>query len=234
MNTLKVNLTITEWGSKHSDKVFKEWQKIDIPKPAKQFLPEWHKKTTPLDTNNDRTIKRCMPVTDVLTLGYILPCPVDVRVYKDSDDCLKFDDDDGEFFVTRHSPTQYENTHFSNNTVLKFDFPWVINTPPGYSILYTQPVYRDNSRLEALPALVSTDTYYNSSSCPVIVKDWNPGEVLEIPRGYPLIQAIPLLREDWEMKTDYADFGELIKTAVELTNNTSAYRDKFRHKRRDV
>jgi len=233
MPTLDCKITICEWGSQHSNRSFDAWHTIALPCPAKLKTPNWHKHT-PTTVDGSRTIKKCMPVTDVMNLGYIIPAPVDIRVYRNNEDDLLFDDSDGEFFVTRHAPEQYGKTHFGGHVVLKFDFPWVLNTPPGYSLLYTHPMYRDNSKLEALPAFVSTDTYYNSTSCPVIVKDWKIGEVLEIAKGTPLVQAIPMLREDWEIKTDFVEWGKMYKTAGALAKNESAYRDTYRQKKKDV
>lgn len=232
MLELEVNLIITEWGSKHSGRVFKDWHSISIPKPAKTYLPEWHKNTMPLNENGDRTIKKCMPVTDVLTTGYILPAPVDMLIYIDDDNNVKFNCSNGEFFVSRHSPTQYANTPYSINPVLKFDFPWVFKTPPGWSMLYTQPFHRDNSKLEALSAIVETDTYYNSVNCPVQIKNWKPNEVLEIPKGYPLVQAVPVKRDEWKMTTQHIDWNAHFKTTIELVKNSSAYRDEFRQKKK--
>jgi len=231
MHEVELHLTICPWSSKHSDRVFDKWQHISLPKPAKEYLPLWHKHT-PSTVDGDRTIKRCMPVTDALTSGYILPAPVDMKVYRNEQDDLRFDDSDGEFFITRHAPKQYKETHFKDNPVIKIDFPWLFKTPPGWSMLFTQPFNSDNSRLEALTAIIETDNYYNNVNCPLIVKDWKDGEVLEIPKGFPLVQAIPVKREEWKLKVKPVDWTEHLRTTVDLKNNNSAYRDKFREKKK--
>lgn len=231
MNELELHLTICAWGSKHSDRTFNDWQHIALPKPAKDCIPSWHKNTLP-ENEGKPTIKRCMPVTDALTAGYILPAPVDIRVYRNEQDDLRFDDTDGEFFVTRHAPSQYTETHFKDSSVIKIDFPWLFKTPPGWSMLFTQPFNSNNSRLEALSAVIETDTYYNSVNCPIVVKDWKDGEVLEIPKGYPLVQAVPIKREDWKLSMKSVDWSEHLRTTIDLSKNKSAYRDKFREKKK--
>jgi hypothetical protein len=231
MNQVELHLTVCEWGSKHSNRTFNSWQQIALPKPAKDYVPDWHK-ATPSTVDGDRTIKRCMPVTDALTAGYILPAPVDIRVCRTSDDELSFDDSDGEFFVTRHAPKQYKETHFKDSPVIKIDFPWLFKTPPGWSMLYTQPFNRDNTKLEALTAVVETDNYYNGVNCPIVVKDWEVGEILTIPKGYPLVQAVPVMREEWKLKISSVDWSEHLRTTMALSANSSAYRDKFREKKR--
>jgi len=229
---LEVDLIITNWSSKYSDRMFDAWQHISIPKLARNSVPDWHKDTMPLDEDSNRTIKKCMPVTDAITSGYIMPAPVDMLIYTDTDNNLQFKCQYGEFFVSRHSQTQYAKTPYKDNTVLKFDFPWIFKTPPGWSMLYTQPFHRDNSKLEALSAIVETDTYYNSVNCPVQIKDWPVGEMLEIPKGYPLVQAIPFKREEWKMNMKHVDWNAHFKTTLEFVKNTSAYRDEYREKKK--
>jgi hypothetical protein len=59
------------------------------PQPATKVLPEWYKKQSeyvsnekkPLrDNETPSTVKKCMPVFDALTSGYILFTPVDIYV----------------------------------------------------------------------------------------------------------------------------------------------------------
>ena len=232
MLDIELHLTIGDWGSKHSDRIFRDWSHIGLPYVAKNKIPDWHKNTSPTN-NNNRTIKKCMPVTDMITAGYILPAPVDFKMYLTDDGGIKFDpNDNSEFFITRHDPIQYSQAPYCNDIILKFDFPWIFKTPPGWSMMYIAPAHRDNSRYEALSAIIETDTYYNSSSCPVRVKNWKAGEELVIPKGYPLVQAIPFKREDFKLSMSHVNWSNLFSTAIDLSKNPSAYRDKFREKKR--
>lgn len=232
MLEVSIELALHEWSSKHSDRVFNDWGSISIPKPAKNCVPEWFKETMQL-AEGHKSIKACMPVTDVLTSGYMLPAPVDISVYRSDEDDLMFDDNtNGEFFVTRHAPRQYSKSPYSDDVILKFDFPWAIETPEGYSMLFMSPAHSDNSKLEALTAITETDRYYNTISCPVRVKDWKIGEVLYIAKGTPIVQAIPIKREEWKMNISYANHGKLVKTVAEFSNNTSAYKDVYRQKKK--
>ena len=232
MLQIELHLTIGEWGSKHSNRVFNDWAQISIPFPAKNSMPEWHKHTTPTEEGN-RTIKKCMPVTDIMSSGYLLPAPFDIRVYRSEDDEILFNDtDNSEFFVTRHDPTQYNKAPYSEEVILKLDFPWIFKTPPGWSMMFCAPAHRDTSKIEALSAMVETDTYYNNVNCPVRVKDWKMGEELVIPKGTPLVQAIPFKREEFKLSMSHVNWKDLFTTAVDLSKNPSAYRDKFREKKK--
>lgn len=59
---------------------------IAEPRPAKDFLPQWWRKLAPVTpqaispTNNGLTIKRCMPVLDAMSLGWVLPLAATVRL----------------------------------------------------------------------------------------------------------------------------------------------------------
>ena len=232
MEEIELHLLLGEWGSKHSNRIFDNWSTISIPYAAKNKLPEWHK-STPVLNNERRTIKKCMPVTDVLTAGYILPAPVDFKMLRCENDGIQFTpSDDSEFFVTKHDPIQYDKLSWKDDAVIKFDLPWLFKTPPGWSMLYTAPAYRDHSKFEALSAIVETDTYYYNVNCPVRVKDWKVGEELVIPKGTPLVQAIPFKRQDFKLKIDHVDWKDLFDTTIDLAKNPSAYRDKFREKKK--
>lgn len=232
MLEIELHLTIGQWRSKHSERVFDNWSTISIPYPAKNKLPEWYKNTSPL-VDDKRTIKKCMPVTDIMTAGYMLPAPVDIRMCRTEEDGIKFTStDDSEFFVTKHDPIQYKQSPWSSDVVVKFDFPWVFKMPEGWSLMFTAPAYRDHSKLEALPAIIESDSYYNNTSCPVRVKDWKIGEEIKISKGEPLVQAIPFKREEFKLSMSHVDWRELYSTAIDLSKNPSAYRDKFREKKR--
>ena len=67
------------------------------PKPSSTFIPEWYKsmdsyingnKIPPTDGGTASTIKRCMPVFDAISAGYIITLPVDVDVFIPKDKTL--------------------------------------------------------------------------------------------------------------------------------------------------
>lgn len=63
------------------------------PEPANRNIPEWYKDTEPylqvkIDNVNETnaTIKKCMPVFDILSSGYILKTPLDILVSQTIDE----------------------------------------------------------------------------------------------------------------------------------------------------
>jgi hypothetical protein len=65
------------------------WKDLEQPQPASAFIPDWYKnvesytggkKVTDGKGGTLATIKKCMPVFDAITAGYIITSPADVMV----------------------------------------------------------------------------------------------------------------------------------------------------------
>jgi hypothetical protein len=77
---------------------------------------------------------------------------------------------------------------------MKFHNPWTIRTPPGWSCLFVPPLNRPNGVFEVLSGFVDTDTYVAPVNFPfVAIAD---DGVHTLPKGTPLIQVIPFLRDE--------------------------------------
>jgi hypothetical protein len=80
------------------------------PKPAIKEVPDWYKNTPEYITEEGKkkdhkhgtphTVKKCMPVFDSMTAGYILYTQVDVQVY------AGYDKEEGGTFPSYHWPSQ--------------------------------------------------------------------------------------------------------------------------------
>jgi|688.fasta_scaffold76849_11 hypothetical protein len=176
------------------------------PKPAVKEVPEWYKNTQEYVYNQGKkiidpkeaahTIKKCMPVFDAITAGYILYTQVDVQVSRVDD--LPYYTWSDQQAVNFH-PLEQAPLHPARNEAPypKWQNPYAIKTPPGYSVLFTQPMHRE-SIFTILDGVVDTDTYKAPVNFPFVLNDvkW---EGL-IPAGTPMAQAIPFKREPWEHK----------------------------------
>ena len=64
---------------------------IPEPKPAAKFMPDWFKKIPISMDDRDHfggrgmTLKQCMPVMDVMSLGYVIPLQGDLGVSTNAD-----------------------------------------------------------------------------------------------------------------------------------------------------
>jgi hypothetical protein len=178
---------------------------IDAPQPASKFIPEWYtdmdsyigKKKKPIGENRtSATIKRCMPVFDAITSGYIITLPADVHVsIKEGNQFFEWAAFNLVAFHSVHQAPKHP-------AIKPYDYPkwmnpWSIKTPKGYSTLFVQPFHRE-SVFTILPGIVDTDTCTAPVNFPMTINDPNFEGL--IPKGTPIAQVIPFKREDWKMK----------------------------------
>jgi hypothetical protein len=129
------------------------------PIPAISFLPTWYKNmspflegTSPMYSSNlgtNLTIKRCVPVRDSLGAGYLIQTNADVYLEKIIDevtkkDMYKFHWASALKVVETHNVAQISglpvHLNLVDDTPFKWNNPWVIQTPPGYSLYFTHPL----------------------------------------------------------------------------------------------
>jgi hypothetical protein len=179
------------------------------PLPSSKFIPDWYKKTASYingekkptgDGSGSGTIKRCMPVFDAITSGYIIPTYVDLFVSKMEDGNIKVEApsmDPLGFHPLVQAPFLPGVT---DKTVQfpKWINPWGIETPKGYSCLFIAPMHHPNEFFKVLPGVVDTDQYTAPVNFPFMFTD--PDFVGLIPAGTPMVQVIPFKREAWQMK----------------------------------
>ena len=188
--------------------------KQHYPQPADSFVPEWYKKMESYPNNKKKpdgkggtsgTIKRCMPVFDAITAGYILVTPADIWVTQKPSQSNPLESQPYyewanfglvEFHPIEQAPT-YPNNTGHTESYPKFINPWAVKTPKGYSTLFTQPMHRE-SIFTILDGIVDTDNYFANVNFPFVLNNVRFEGL--IPAGTPMAQVIPFKREKWEMK----------------------------------
>ena len=176
------------------------------PKPAKDEIPKWYKNTLPyigdgkkiLNKNQTPgTIKKCMPIFDAITCGYILYTQADVYVsQKDGKPYYNWSSQDAVNFHPSIQLLEYPKK--ITESVPKWNNPYIIKTPIGYSSLFVPPMHSPNNIFTILEGLVDTDTFTAPVELPFTLNDDN-WEGL-IPAGTPMAQVIPIKRDMWEHK----------------------------------
>jgi|TARA_R110000803_G_scaffold103651_1_gene171802 hypothetical protein len=187
----------------------KEEAKQYAPVPASTYRPDWYSKLNPYVDQEKTfpTIKKCMPVHDVITSGYIMFNAVDQEISAQPnfgegtwgfERCYpkgwdEFNEQEGHPYIQCPvgPPKDY----------MVISVPWQIKTPPGYSCLIQKPYYHTEDRFEVMTAIIDTD---------VIDIPWHnwPAKLLMIDEdfilkaGDPIAQIIPFKREDWEMHVE--------------------------------
>ena len=174
------------------------------PIPSQQVMPEWYKKIDSYRDNNKKglsnntftnaTIKKCMPVFDAISAGYLILLPADVWVTLE-DGFQKFTWANYNL-IQFHGEDQVTGHPNSNNQHLpKWINPWAITTPKGYSTMFVQPFHRE-SVFTILPGVVDTDTFNHPVNFPFVMND-TKWEGL-ISQGTPIAQVIPFKRDNWK------------------------------------
>lgn len=178
---------------------------LEQPKPASRLVPDWYKNTESYTTKERKpdgtggttaTVKRCMPVFDAITAGYIIESPADVFVsIKEGQQWFEWSD----FSLISFHPIEQAPKHPARKpySYPKWNNPWSITTPKGYSTLFVQPFHRE-SIFTILPGIVDTDQYTPPVNFPFVIND--PSFEGLIPKGTPIAQAIPFKRDSWTME----------------------------------
>lgn len=178
---------------------------IPKPVPAIKLIPEWFKKIQPnIKSSRDNfggyamTAKKCMPLLDAMSVGYIIPLFGDVNVRTNKDNSL--------FDVGCSSPfgdiIQFHNIEQLGGKTsptypghaIKFINHWIIKTAPGYSTLFIPPINHIEPRFTCLSGLVDTDKYPKEVNFPAIWHEKEYDGVLSA--GTPLVTVIPVKRKD--------------------------------------
>jgi hypothetical protein len=204
---------------------------IEQPQPASKFIPDWYKnmesyiggnKKPSGDGGTDATIKRCMPVFDAITAGYIITSPADVYISIKKE--KQFFEWSSLGLISFH-PVEQAPEHPARNqhAYPKWNNPWAIKTPKGYSALFTQPMHRE-SVFTILPGIVDTDTYIAPVNFPMVINDPNFEGL--IPKGTPIAQVIPFKRENWQMKI--GSKKELIEQNTIIQKLNTKFFDKYK------
>jgi hypothetical protein len=181
-----------------------DYAEIEKPQPASSFIPEWYKEMKTYTADEKKpdgngittgTIKKCMPVFDAITAGYILSTPADIYVsIKDGAQHFEWP----QFDLIQFHPVEQAPKHpaMNGHAFPKFINPWGIKTEKGYSILVTEPMHRELP-FRVLPGVVDTDTY--AAPINVIFSMKDPLFEGLIPQGTPFAQVIPFKREAHKM-----------------------------------
>lgn len=204
------------------------------PVPANHAPPAWLKQMPTLAPDesgqNLQTIKQCLPFLDAMTSGYLIPLVGDVECETDADGKLSIHTPDFQAGFERHSPAQLAESPWMHVPVIKFQNPWVIVTPPGYSCLFIQPLNREPIPFKVFSGVVETDSLYREVNFPAACM-MKPNSRCTLTRGTPIMQVIPFRRDTWTSTIGMADAKRLEEIREQIAGATDVYRDWF-HERK--
>lgn len=180
---------------------------VPPPKPASLYKSEWWKESPAFYDTQDLyktyaekiTIKHCVPFRDLMFAGYIQESWQDIH-FDVSQDGLSVD------YTFPMEPAILSHRDIVSMPVgeefLPFEFtikvPWMPATPPGWSVLVTQPFNRPELPFYSPGGIIDTDTLNNTAgpgNFPIYLKK-NAPKIIKA--GTPLYQIIPFKRDPWE------------------------------------
>lgn len=215
------------------------------PTPAVRNMPQWYKNQPSYSGNEEEylkngfsssTIKRCMPIFDAMSSGYMLYFPCDIYIDTTNDENvinwsvpqnLKYMKRD---LVSTHTPEQVsaypidkDKYHKQVFRVLPF---WAVGTDAGYSCMFIQPIHRDPLPFKLFSGVIDTDKFVSDGHLSMLIEKGFKG-VIE--KGTPLAQVIPFKRDAFQM--ELVDVETSIKV---VSKQRISIRSKFKNAYRDL
>lgn len=202
------------------------------PYPASSAIPQWWKDEPPYSKiegvgdskifvdgrATNASFKKCTPMLDALTSGYIVSLWADVHVRQENGfPIVSWRTRENIFELHGESSKNVEPPTGYSNTVFKYLNTWIPITPSGYSCLVTSPFGYKNLPFHAVPAVIDSDKSKLEIIPPMWIKDGFEGIV---EKGTPLFQIIPFKRESWESNFDFYKDDEYIKEEERTFNGT--------------
>jgi hypothetical protein len=207
------------------------------PEPASKTLPEWYK-SMPFYMSNEKdvletgepngTIKKCMPVLDAMTAGYHIPLHSDIWVDNSQGIPTFKSTRVVNNFISIHDIGQYHTFPFSQDfypQAFKFTHEWIVQTPKGWSCLFTHPLFHEDLPFRSLPGLVDTDKHPAVVSILFFIRKDFKGL---IPCGTPITQVIPFKREKFTAQYSVDDGSIINKWYRAATSFFDVYKNNFR------
>ena len=189
-------------------------------RPAVSAIPQWFKD---IPAHYDKsgiefykltsaTVKRCLPVSDALTTGYFLTLPADIYVRQENGKTLinwlvnvpvdianpdNIERYEGFVIPEGHEPQLW-----------RIAFETSIQTPPGYSTLFTHPFNRFDLPFTTMSGVIDTDGGCPTPVANIFIKSSFQG-VIE--KGTPIVQLFPFKRNNWASEVFPANQEEISK-----------------------
>lgn len=191
------------------------------PYPASQKVPDWWKGMSPYSNGDSKlkienggvnhSFKKCTPMLDALTSGYIVPLWTDVLVSVENNiPSISWKTQTQVFGMHGTDTKKMDPPPGYSGFVFKYISTWQPITPPGYSSLIVAPFGYKNLPLQTISAVIDTDKSTADFSVPMWIKDNFEG-IIE--KETPLVQIIPFKRDSWISEFDfYRDNKYQIKT----------------------
>jgi hypothetical protein len=132
---------------------------VPEPYPASSDFPNWYKNISMFDKDqdgkeykNNYTIRGCRPFMQSLSLGWMIPLTSDLHIVHDEDGIRMHFSDVGDISVIETQPKSSfggsENMPIKGSIAVKFQSPWYISVPEGYSVFNLPILNRPGNKID--------------------------------------------------------------------------------------
>lgn len=206
---------------------------MSVPGPIIKTIPDWYRKADRFakkpngdfwqgpDQGKIPTWKACPAIFDIMGTGYTLKTPCDIEFSNVDNNTLSItisDDRYKDFCTPRHPLDQFEHPKGYYQSHFAWFPDWAIETPEGYSALYSQPFNRFELPFLTTSGIVDNDNVNLPGSMPFFLREGFTGV---IPAGTPFAQIVPFKREDWTSEI-------IIEDPKKLENKNMQNSNKYR------
>ena len=165
------------------------------------------------------TMKYCPGIYDFINCGYTVPAWQDFEFFLEDNGNIKWripDTLDNAYIIKVHDESQHKGCPMSTGTkgLLKIATPWMIDTPEGYSTIFTKPFYDHPKGFDVCPGILDTDMdLLTNKQISIFIRIDVKNEVIRINAGQPLLQLIPFKRENfsYEICEPTEEFKTMVK-----------------------
>lgn len=192
-----------------SNKIGLTTDSSSTPTPVIKTIPEWYRKADRFakkldgsfwkgpDNGKIPTWKACPAIFDIMGSGYTLRTPCDIEFVETGSNTMSITIADAtykEFCTPRQKMPQFENPWGYHENHFAWFPDWAVETPEGYSVLYSQPFNRFELPFLTTSGIIDNDKVKLLGSMPFFIRKGFSGVV---PAGTPFAQLIPFKRDDW-------------------------------------
>jgi len=203
---------------------------VSVPGPIIKTIPDWYRKAdrfakkpngdfwTGPDNGKIPTWKACPAIFDIMGTGYTLKTPCDIEIIHTDDNTLSITIANKKYkdFCTLRAPMdQFEHPHGYYKTHFAWFPDWAVETPEGYSALYSQPFNRFELPFLTTSGIMDNDSIKLPGSMPFFLREGFSGV---IPAGTPFVQIVPFKREDWVSEVVIEDPSKLDDKNMQNSN----------------
>lgn len=180
-------------------------------------------------SQNNLTVKSCMPVIDAYTSGYTISLPYDIQVHRLNDGSTQITwamviDGLPSFVNQRQGENEKLCTWNNIEGYDQLEFNWLpywsIKTPKGYSSMFIHPINRVDLPFYTIGGVLDTDGWGVAGNHPFLIKKGWSG-IIEA--GTPVMQIIPFKRDDWNSFADKTMINEYRKQIINKDKKIKDY-----------